>query len=101
MENGYGPTKVSLDHMYLHERIGKYRDIQNNPPYLVVLEHKIGRCWNHQDPNKGTNDKAHWVPKRMLQDLENSGLGKTRILLKIDQEPSIVRLQKAMQDLNP
>ena len=101
IENGDGPTKVSMDYMYLHERIGKYRDVQHNPPYLVVVDHKFGGCWDHQVPNKGVNDTAHWVPKRVLQDLENSGLGKTRILLKIDQEPSIVCLQKVIQDLNP
>ena len=101
VENGDGPIKVSLDYKYFHERIGKHRDIQHNPPYLVVIEHKFGRCWNHQVPNTGVNDRAHWVPKRVLQDLENSGLGKHRILLNIDQEPAIVCLQKAIQDLNP
>ena len=77
MEKGEGPTKVSLDCMYLHERAAKYRDIQHNPPYLVVIEHTFGRCWAHQVPNKGVNDGAHWVPKRVLQDVENSGLGQT------------------------
>lgn len=89
-EKGDGPTKVSMDYMYLHERAGKFNEIQNDPPYLIIIEHKFGRCWLHQVPNKGVNDGAHWVPKRVLQDLENSGLGKTRILLKTDQEPSIV-----------
>ena len=41
-EGGDGPAKVSLDYMYLHERIGKLRDIQHNPPYHVVIEHKHG-----------------------------------------------------------
>ena len=70
--------------MYLHERIGKHRHLQSNPPYLIVVEHKFGRCWTHQVPNKGVNDDAHWAPKRVLQDIENSGLGKTRILFKSD-----------------
>ena len=62
-----GPVKVSLDYMYLHERIGKFREVQHNPPYLVVIEHRHGRCWAHQVPNKGVNDGAHWVPKRIVQ----------------------------------
>ena len=100
-EKGDGPIKVSLDYMYLHERAGKYRDVQHNPPYLVVVEHKYGRCWAHQVPNKGVNDNAHWVPKRVLQHLENSGLGKTRILMKTDQEPSIVCLAKGYTGSEP
>ena len=30
----------------------------------------------------GVDDGSHWVPERLLQDIENSGLGKTKILLK-------------------
>ena len=81
--------------------MGKYKDIQHNPPYLVVIEHTYGRCWAHQKPNKGVNGEAHWVPKRILQDLENIGLGQARILLKSDQEPAIVCVQKAVQELKP
>ena len=99
IEAGEGPTTVSLDYMYLHERIGKYREVKHNPLYLVVIEHQHGRCWAHQVPNKGVNDGAYWVPKRVLQDLENNGLGKARFLVKTDQEPSIVCVQRALQDL--
>ena len=88
-----------MDYMYLHGRVGKYREVQHNPPYLVVIEHRHGRCWAHQVPNKGVNEGAYWVPKRVLQDLENNGFGKARMLVKTDQEPSIVCVQKAVQDL--
>ena len=100
-ENGEGPTKVSMDYMYLHERVGEHRDIQHNPPYLIVVEHKFGRCWAYQVPNKGINDGAYWVPRRVLQDFENSGLGDTRIVHKTDQEPSIVCIQPVIQELKP
>ena len=50
-------------------------------------------------PNKGVNDEVHWVPKRVLDDIESSGLGKTRILLNTDQEPAIIAVQKAIQEL--
>ena len=97
-ETEEGPTKVSMDYMYLHERVGKYREMKHNPPYLVVVEHQRGRCWAHQVPNKGVNDGAYWVPKRVLQDLENNGFGKAQLLVKTDQEPSIVCVQRALQD---
>ena len=50
-----GLVKVSLDYMYLHERVGKNREVQHNPPYLVIVEHRSGRCWTYQVPNKGVN----------------------------------------------
>ena len=89
-EIGEGPTKISLDYMYLRDRVGKHRDVQLNPPYLIVIEHRFGRCWAHQVPNKGVNEEATWLPKRIIQDIENSGLGDARILLKTNQEPSII-----------
>ena len=101
IETGEGPIKVSMDYMYLHEWFGKCREAQHNPPYLVVVEHKHGRCWAHQVPNKGVNDEACWVPKRILQDFENNGLGKACILLKVGQEFAVVCVQKAIQDLKP
>ena len=57
-DTGAGPTKVSMDYMYMYDRIGKHRDIQHNPPYLIVIEHRHGRCWAHQVPNKGVKDGA-------------------------------------------
>ena len=68
---------------------------------MIMIEHKHGRCCAHQVLNKGVNDGAHWVRKRVLQDLDNNGLGDTRILLKTDQEPSIACVQRAIQDLKP
>ena len=62
VEQGDGPTKVSLNYMYLYDRVGRYRDIQNNPPYVVIIEHKHGRCWAYQVPNKGVNEGAQlWI----------------------------------------
>ena len=96
-----GPTKVSLDHVYLHNRVGKYRDVQHNLRYLVVIEHTSRRCWAHQVRNKGVNGEAHWVLKRIVQDLENNGLMQSRIMIKTNQEQAIVCVQKAIQELQP
>lgn len=52
-------------------------------------------------PSKGVNEDAHGVPKRVVHILENSGLGAARILLKTDQEPAIVCVQQAIQELKP
>ena len=37
-ETGEGPTKISFDYMYFHERVGKHRDMQHNLPYLLAVE---------------------------------------------------------------
>ena len=94
-----GPMKVSLDYMYLHERIGKYKESNHNPPHLIMIEHKHGRCWAYQIPNKGIHDKANWLPRRIIQDLENNGLKDVKIQFKSDQEPAIVNLQAEIQEL--
>ena len=89
IESGEGAIRVWMDYMYLHEGFGKYRELCNTPPYLIVVEHKYGRCWAHQVLNKGANEGTHWVPKKVLQDLKNNGMGAACILLKKDQELAI------------
>ena len=90
-----------MDYMYLHERRGKYREAIYNPPHMVMIEHTKGRCWVYRVPNKGIMDDARWLPERMIQDLDNAGMRHTKIQLKVDQEPSIVSVQKAIQDMRP
>ena len=101
IETGKGPIKVSLDYMYLHERQGKYRESACNPPHMIVIDHKHGRCWAYRVPNKGILEEAHWLPERIVQDLDNIGLGHERIQLKTDQEPAIVTVQRTIQELRP
>ena len=95
--NKEGPIKISIDYMYLDDRKGQEREANWNPPYLVAVEHKHGRCWAYQVMNKGIHGAAHWSPKRIVQDWENSGFKEVRVQLKSDQEPSIVELQSAIQ----
>ena len=101
IDTGNGPTKVSMDYMYLHERKGKYKETTHNPPHMVMIEHTKGRCWAHRVPNKGILDEAHWLPERMIQDLDNAGMRHTKIPLKSDQEPAIVSVQQVVQDTRP
>ena len=76
---GNGPTKISIDYMYLHERKGKFKDATYNPPRMVMIEHKHGRCWAYRVPNKGIMDEAHWIPERIVQDLDNCGMRHEKI----------------------
>ena len=92
-----GPTKISMDYMYLSERNKGDTETANNPPHLVVIDHRHGRIWAHRIPHKGVFGKAKWVPRRMIQDLSNNGMQNVTIQVKTNQEPSIVNVQIAMQ----
>lgn len=96
-----GPVAISMDYMYMHDRVGQYRDARWNPPYLVVVEHRHGRCWAYQVPNKGHMDGAHWLPKRLIQDWDNSGMKEVKTILKTDQEPAMTSVQIAVQEFRP
>lgn len=100
-ETGKGPVKVSIDYMYLHERTGKHRDDAYNPPHMVMVEHRHGRCWAYRVPNKGILEDAEWLPERMVKDIDDNGMRHEKIQMKSDQEPAIVAVQKAIQDLRP
>ena len=63
-----GPVAISMDYMYLHDRVVKYIRSRWNPRYLVVVERRYGRCWVYQAPSKGHMDGAHWLPRRLIQD---------------------------------
>ena len=63
-----------MDYMYMHERTGQYKEDKYNPPYLVVVEHKHGRVWVYQTPNKGPHDEVGWLPAKLIQDLNDLGL---------------------------
>ena len=100
VENGIGgPITVSIDYMYLHERVRKHKSEENTPPQLVILNHNNGRAWAYRVPNKGVMAGAAWLPTRIIQDLHKCGHEKDRIQLKSDQEPSIVALQVAIQEM--
>lgn len=96
-----GPVKISMDYMYLHDRVGRHSETKWNPPYLVVVEHRRGRVWAYQTPNKGPNDDANWLPARLIQDWNDCGIKDVRIQLETDQEPAIINLQSAVQALRP
>lgn len=96
-----GSVTISMDYMYLHDRIEKYKENGYNPPYLVVVEHRYGMCWAYRLLNKGHMDGAHWLPRRLIQDWDNCGFKEARIILKTDQEPAMTSVQTAVQELRP
>ena len=82
-----GPVKLSMDYMYLHERSGASGDTTDNPPHLVIVEHRHGRLWAYRVPNKGVMGEAEWLPKKVIQDLNNNGMQNLTWHVKADQEP--------------
>ena len=68
---------------------------------MVMVDHKHGRCWAYRVPNKGALEESHWLPERMVQDLDNNGMRHEQIQMKVDQEPAIVAVQKAIMELRP
>ena len=86
-----------MDYMYLHDRAGPDNETANNPPHLIVTEHKHGRIWAYRVPSKGVMGEAEGLPKKIIQDLNENGMQDIIWHLKTDQEPAAVALQRAMQ----
>ena len=72
-----------------------------NLPYLVVVEHRFGRRWAHQVPNKGHVDGAHRFPWRLIRDWDNCGFKGTRVMLKTDQERAMTSAHAAAEEMIP
>ena len=64
-----------------------------------MIEHRHGRCWAYQVLNKGVYDRASWLLKRMVQDLDNNWTRDAKIQLKSDQDSFIVNVQTAIQEI--
>lgn len=99
VESEEGPVIASMDYMYLRESVSEYNGEETNLPYLVVVEHRYGRCWAYQAPNKGFHYGAHWLPIRFVQDWGNCGMEGARVMFKSDQEPAITSVQSAGREL--
>ena len=63
-----GPVGISMDSMSMRDRVGTYNGSNWTPPYRAVVEHRHGRVWAYQTPNKGFNEEAEWLLARILQD---------------------------------
>ena len=59
---------------------------------MVVVEHRRGRVWAHQVPNKGAMGKAEWVLRRVVQDSMNNGRQNVALHIKTGQELVMINL---------
>ena len=86
-----GPVTISMDYMHMHERMEQYKEGASNFQYLVVVEHRHGRVWAYQTPNKGPHDEAGWLHAKLIQDWNACGFNDVRIQFETDQEFSIMK----------
>ena len=84
------PT-VSIDLMYLYEKGVK--------PTLVAVDHESGRVWTYAVKDKTILGGNGWIQKRLAQDIDNAGHKEVKIMIKSDQEVSMVALQHEVQRL--
>ena len=99
--NNEGRAKISMDYMYLSEKNKRNPEATNNPPHLVVLDHKHGKIWAHKVLHKSALGTTEWVPRKAVQDLHDNGMQHVTIHVKTNQKPAIVNVQTATQDLHP
>lgn len=67
-----GPVKISMDYMYPHESSSPNKELADNPPHPVAVEHRHGRVCAHRVFS--TIGEAEWIPKRIIQDLNNNAV---------------------------
>ena len=80
---------VGMDYAFMNS---KDDDDSKATPILVIKCSESGAICSHLVPQKGT---AHeWIVDRVIAVLENLGYGKRKVIIKCDQEPAIVDLQK-------
>lgn len=66
-----------------------------------MIDHKIGRVWAYGVPNRGMLEGAAWLPKRIVQNLDDCGCSDVRLQLKSDQEFAIATLQTKKKKIGP
>ena len=96
--------RVILDYAFLQQDMAKEREgdehesehaeiERSSMKILVMVETECDSIWAYTVENKGSMMEP-WLAPRICEDLATVGLGKGRIIVKADQEPAIVDLQK-------
>ena len=85
-------TTISMDYMYL---TGKNKE-DDKYPILVMVDRKTKAIVGHAVQCKGSKDD--WAIKRVLLDIEDFGYAGIKIILKSDQEPAMVDLQRKVME---
>jgi len=86
------PT-ISIDYAFLNEKQEVENEERCGMPILAIKDRKTGMMQSRVVPSKG-NDK--YAIKRLKKDIEL--LGYKKIILKSDNEPSIISLKQAVKD---
>ncbi len=86
------PT-VSIDYAFLNEKQEVDTREDSGMPILVIKDRKSGIMQSRVVPAKG-NDK--FAIKRLVQDIKL--LGYTKVIIKSDNEPSILALKKSTKE---
>ena len=64
---------------------------------MVLKDFRYKSLWAYPVEGKGVG-AAEWLVTQILEDLDTYGLDGCRLVLKSDQEPSIVEVQHAIKD---
>ena len=93
-------ARVLMDYGYLHEEEtvtteehGQKVEAKISMTAMVMLETMCSSVWAYAIDAKGSSS-LDWLARQVVSDLETVGLSQERIIVKSDQEPSIVQLQK-------
>ena len=81
---------MSFDYSYFNDNLGKMTKEE------VIEDRETGAIVAHMCSQKGPGDK--WIVRRIGKDLEETGYGGTRIILKCDQENPIAAVQGEDQE---
>ena len=106
-----GVPRVSMDYMFLSEYgISLSRDdadelirkngglIKFTMTVMVLKDFRSKSVWAYPVEGKGVT-AAEWLITQIIEDLDTCGLDGCRIVLKSDQEPGILEVQRTIAEL--
>ena len=93
-------ARVLMDYGYLHEEEtvveeehGNRTESKISMTIMVLIETLCSSVWAYALDSKGS-ETLDWLSRQVVQDIETVGLSQERIIMKSDQEASMVQLQK-------
>ena len=110
IEDEDGVPRVSMDYMFFTEygvfgtadeaeaSIKENGDVERHCLTVMVLkDFRYKSLWAYPVEGKGVG-AAEWLVNQIVEDLDTCGLDWCRLVLKSDQEPSIIEIQHAIKD---
>ena len=92
-------TRVVMDYCFLNEDVTHKTDdhqdatkAKTSATVLAMVETSCMSVWSYMVENKGSGDG--WIGEQINEDLETIGIAHERIIVKSDQEPSIIDVAK-------